>query len=84
MTTQTDPLSQYFLCLNGSDRLRITTIGIERFQQEFAEIGVNVRTIKTKSEFLAAADRSMARKLRQLHSQTSDPTLKSFLDDFYT
>ncbi len=80
---KTTSVSHYFIFSKDNDCLRLTQIGIDRFKNGFAEIGVNVRSIETLREFQSAHALYLANEIRKSIQTTADPELKSLLDAFF-
>ncbi len=43
---------QYFIQLVGTDRIKVTPLAQKKLGHKFAEIGVDIKTIKTGKEFI--------------------------------
>lgn len=83
MVTQT--LEQCFIRMPGSDKIRFTAKGKERFKTPFAKVGYKIDDIKTVGQLLAAHNLHLQSEIQKVISDPkSEPLLVEILSGLHT
>jgi len=77
-------LAHCFIRSPNSDRIKFTRSGRERFQQRFAEVGINIEHIITAHDLIRAHTLCLHHDLRIMRDKTTDPALKQWLTTWDT